>query len=417
MESQSGSSSTEQLVCSGCGQPRSIQDFLKKDGKIDARTTLITMEDFVSILETMKNQNIENFKNVIDISNYTTPIDPKEIASSIVNNILETINFKFKSFTNATISLRGWLTISINTEKNQVTVELTHEYHAEYIDVCTTNEIKEYIQNNLQQTPRVLWENIGTINVNLTEKQIYRWWTNFSQHIWKKDENQIHSAIKTILSHNDVGLLFYIIENESIMICFEIKEIINNLGVKATEIGVDATSCLKKTLSSDSYVTNPELWICSCSAYLNNRFLLCKHLVQLVCPLSPNFFVEVKRYRTPPFWRHKDLIPLAQGLDPVDEDESETDEQTENELDELFSDEIDEELAETMQEYEENENENINHTISQEQYKDPRFLLAAENAMSGMVKMLEKCEKLKNKRTLPRTWKDNDEQTMFYRSS
>ncbi|CAG8800804.1 14715_t:CDS:2, partial [Gigaspora rosea] len=125
-------------------------------------------------------------------------------------------------------------------------------------------------------------------------------------------------------------------------------------------------ACLKKTLSSDSYVTHPELWTCSCPAYLNNRFLLCKHLVHLVRPLSPNFFVEVKCYQTPPFWRHKDLILLAQGLDPVNENESETDKQTENELDELFSDEINEELAKTIQEYEENENENINHTIVEE---------------------------------------------------
>ncbi|CAG8526210.1 9592_t:CDS:2, partial [Racocetra persica] len=61
-------------------------------------------------------------------------------------------------------------------------------------------------------------------------------------------------------------------------------------------------------------------------------------------------------------------------------------------------------------------NENINHTIveeSNEVWKEVNN--PAENAMSGMIKMLEKCKKLKNKRTLPRTWKDYDEQIMFYR--
>ncbi|RIB18358.1 hypothetical protein C2G38_1884647, partial [Gigaspora rosea] len=42
---------------------------------------------------------------------------------------------------------KGWLTITIDTEKKQVIVELTHKYHAEYADVHVMDEIKEYIQN------------------------------------------------------------------------------------------------------------------------------------------------------------------------------------------------------------------------------------------------------------------------------
>ncbi|KAJ7595291.1 hypothetical protein C8J56DRAFT_1001634 [Mycena floridula] len=41
------------------------------------------------------------------------------------------------------------------------------------------------------------------------------------------------------------------------------------------------------------------------------RFLICKHLVQGVRRVTPLFFLEVKRSRTTPFWRHKDLVPLS----------------------------------------------------------------------------------------------------------
>ncbi|CAG8482551.1 4852_t:CDS:2 [Cetraspora pellucida] len=75
----------------------------------------------------------------------------------------------------------------------------------------------------------------------------------------------------------------------------------------------------KKSLSNNSYITNPKNWTCSCPVYLTDHFLLCKHLVQSVHPLSPHFFNEVKCHRSSPFWKHKDLIPLVNRLKPIEE--------------------------------------------------------------------------------------------------
>ncbi|CAG8476427.1 22256_t:CDS:2, partial [Gigaspora margarita] len=77
--------------------------------------------------------------------------------------------------------------------------------------------------------------------------------------------------------------------------------------------------------------------------YLNSRFLLCKHLVQSVCPPKPNFFNKAKCYRSPPFWRHRDLIPLTQDL----------------RKDEQSNYETDDELIAVHQKYEEDENDTI----------------------------------------------------------
>ncbi|CAG8754088.1 7518_t:CDS:1, partial [Racocetra persica] len=200
-------------------------------------------------------------------------------------------------------------------------------------------------------------------------------------------------------------------------------------------------TCLKKELGGGSYITNPNMWTCSCPAYLCSRFLLSKHLVQSVRLLNPNFFNEVKHHRSPPFWRHNDLILLTRGLEPVEDDELEKEDEVVDE-DELNVQEIDKEFAEALQEYEEGENnmndnviveesnetweevngrvkENLQKWIdllkSQELYKDTQFLLAAEDAMSGIEKMLKKCETLRNRRTLPKTWKDCDKYTMFYK--
>ncbi|CAG8764527.1 15606_t:CDS:2, partial [Gigaspora rosea] len=165
--------------------------------------------------------------------------------------------------------------------------------------------------------------------------------------------------------------------------------------------------------------------------------------------VKPTFFNEVKRYRSPPFWRHKDLIPLDKGLEPIEDDESydlgneldvnisveneQFNDETDNDLVEQLNNETDDKLVEALQEYEESENDNnffeeeVNNRVgeklqkwidllkSQEQYKDVRFLIVAEDAMNGIEKMLTKCETLKNRRTLPRMWKDCDKQTMFYK--
>ncbi|CAG8471738.1 23754_t:CDS:2 [Gigaspora rosea] len=127
----------------------------------------------------MKNQNIENFKQVIDLGINITLIDPKEMVLHITDSILATINF-----------------IKFN-EKKQVTIELTHEYYAKYVDIHITNEIKEYIRNNLQQPS----------------------WSAYLE----KNEDQVKSAIEILNLYNDIEILLYIINNEVIIIVLALE--------------------------------------------------------------------------------------------------------------------------------------------------------------------------------------------------
>ncbi|CAG8832749.1 28288_t:CDS:1, partial [Racocetra persica] len=74
-----------------------------------------------------------------------------------------------------------------------------------------------------------------------------------------------------------------------------------------------------------------------------------------------------KRYKSLPFWRHKDLIPLVQGLEPVEKDETyeleeeiDIDMSVENEesneadedLVEQLNNKTDDELVDVLEEYE-----------------------------------------------------------------
>ncbi|RIB08198.1 hypothetical protein C2G38_2212239 [Gigaspora rosea] len=129
--------------CKSCGQDHPLESFnnsktclkcrSKKNNQnaqkcvaANVNTGYGIIEDFLAVLRTIKGQKIENFKQIININEYITPIDPKEIATSISNNILTNIN--------------------LNSKKKQVIVELTHKYHAEYENVHVIDEIKGYIQ-------------------------------------------------------------------------------------------------------------------------------------------------------------------------------------------------------------------------------------------------------------------------------
>ncbi|KAJ7586328.1 hypothetical protein C8J56DRAFT_787434, partial [Mycena floridula] len=61
---------------------------------------------------------------------------------------------------------------------------------------------------------------------------------------------------------------------------------------------------------NEKYRPNPHRWACNCPSLATSRFLICKHLVQGVKRVPPVFFLEVRRQRTAPFWKHKDLVPL-----------------------------------------------------------------------------------------------------------
>jgi hypothetical protein len=61
---------------------------------------------------------------------------------------------------------------------------------------------------------------------------------------------------------------------------------------------------------NDKYRPHSRKWVCTCPHFITSHFLLCKHLVQSVLAVPPVFFLEVKRNRTTPFWKHKLLVPL-----------------------------------------------------------------------------------------------------------
>ncbi|KIK05393.1 hypothetical protein K443DRAFT_3879 [Laccaria amethystina LaAM-08-1] len=190
---------------------------------------------------------------------------------------------------------------------------------------------------------------------------------------------------------------------------------------------------------NDAYRPDAKKMVCTCPYLATSRFLICKHLVQSVHPVPPVFFLEAKRHRNAPFWRHL-------GLKPIDDSnivEAEGGLQTERRDEEAAAaaspgedipsdDDDDDDLldmgSKTAQTFEESMKEKIDILREflggleyQIQFRDGRMLQALERDGAALFRMAKAClskeRRMQSTRgEIPSTWEQSTSSAMFYRS-
>ena len=200
-----------------------------------------------------------------------------------------------------------------------------------------------------------------------------------------------------------------------------------------------------KIINLDSikrYHTDPLKWVCACEAFLKSRFLICKHLVHCVSPFDNrvDFFRNVQRRRTWPFWDHNQLVVLpefrvtdstgrvaTQAHEPAESSgtESEIDEDLELGGDAFSDDGSDSQIEDQSKDHSAN-SRNFDQFLStmqsiteiaQEQYRkgNTAFVdrLIASNA--GNRILLQEINRKRNRRSMNQTWGQyRHPATMYY---
>ena len=201
---------------------------------------------------------------------------------------------------------------------------------------------------------------------------------------------------------------------------------------------------------NDAYRPNTTKCTWTCPAFVTSRFLICKHLIQTVQHVPPVFFLEVRRHREAPFWRHctlkaldEDEARLATGdrgainsnrratEDSVDIDEADVGGGNSDSDEEYEFDMVD--LLEMPQgtglTFEEAMNEDID-LISeflqglqyQIQFRDQRMLNILEREGAGLFRLARAClhkeKRMKSRRggEAPSTWEKSTINALFYRT-
>lgn len=181
------------------------------------------------------------------------------------------------------------------------------------------------------------------------------------------------------------------------------------------------------------YTTDPQAWICSCRAFVTSRFLICKHIIQAVHPVSPRFFKEVKRRRTAPFWQHPDLRPIdnrepvniaeTNPIHPADPTLFEDDEDDESESGDGNIDDVDLQMGQSFDEDLDDQIASLRYIADmleyQRQFRDIRFLEAYKREAARLNRYGKICQQYEKRinstqTTQPRTWDPDTPQ--FFRT-
>jgi len=189
----------------------------------------------------------------------------------------------------------------------------------------------------------------------------------------------------------------------------------------------------------DKYRPDPQRWVCTCPHFLVSRFLICKHLVQSVRPVNPEFFFEVERNRSTPFYSHPSLIELPVDGDTSDDDDDDYNHNGDaqrspapslgpthpifNALPPFADPDPDQRLTttEALIRFQREASIFVTEMMpSQIQYADPRWLATLERECSGFMRLyrtLADVEKRFNstRSDAPTTWDSKTSKAMFYR--
>ena len=187
----------------------------------------------------------------------------------------------------------------------------------------------------------------------------------------------------------------------------------------------------------DKYRPDPQRWVCSCPHFVVSRFLICKHLVQSVRPVNTEFFFEVERNRSTPFYSHPGGVELPLDDDTSDDGDGDVDDGrqpepvpslgsvcttfgtlppfTDCDPDQRFT------TAEALVQFQREASVFVNEMMpSQIQYSDPRWLSTLERECAGFIRLyrtLVDVERRVNSTRLnaPMTWDAKTSKAMFYR--
>src|SRR6266536_2021437 len=154
--------------------------------------------------------------------------------------------------------------------------------------------------------------------------------------------------------------------------------------------------------NSTEYNTNIENWVCGCPYFLTNRFMVCKHLVNLKGLVDDPFFKALKRNNQYPFLI-LDTAPVYKSCIQVITNDIYNNHyaETNNTNTDIFKDliNITQQTLDLLEE--------------QERSKNILWAHGIERNFNQIKNMINEINQYKRRRTMPRTWKDHTHNTRY----
>ena len=138
----------------------------------------------------------------------------------------------------------GFIKISINEITQMTEVTLYHRIlHEKPMDMSITQNIKDFIKNNIDLLPREIYARLISEGINLLvrQKQIHFWWSQLGQDRYKRHDNAFESAYIWLLENQYNIILQQVEPVHALAFDTGFLEQLNGLGIIINESGIDAT--------------------------------------------------------------------------------------------------------------------------------------------------------------------------------
>ncbi|KAK7018772.1 hypothetical protein VNI00_018234 [Paramarasmius palmivorus] len=143
----------------------------------------------------------------------------------------------------------GYLNVVVNEEnKDLIELRLTHYLpHTPYTDISIPEEVKEKIKSMRDQTAAKIWSAVQEAypGTNLTRKQVYFFWYQLNENLWRLSSNQLESAIKVLEKACEEGVQVEVIttpvEDGISSLAFTFTGVLDEYGENVEELAMDST--------------------------------------------------------------------------------------------------------------------------------------------------------------------------------
>jgi hypothetical protein len=158
---------------------------------------------------------------------------------------------------------------------------------------------------------------------------------------------------------------------------------------------------LSKRSIENTYATNLQNWVCSCPYFLINRFMICKHLVQLKGVVNAEFFRKIQQN---PF--------ICEGICEIPSSMVRTIATSETEnaalTEEGWEDSVNiyDRLIDVTEKA-------LGYLKEHKETKNSRWIKGVERNFLLIENMVREVETYRHRRTMPLTWKDHSNNTRF----
>ncbi|KIJ31165.1 hypothetical protein M422DRAFT_186329 [Sphaerobolus stellatus SS14] len=142
---------------------------------------------------------------------------------------------------------KGKLLVTVNPKvTDAVRIRIEHHLaHQHYVDISLTEEMKDIIEEMKDSPASMIWTRIvrELPKNEVTQDQVYAYWTSLNEDAWRLDSDQVKSAIAVLSRAEDIDVNIIPTRKEDgiSIFAFALKEIIDSFGPQVTEIAMDST--------------------------------------------------------------------------------------------------------------------------------------------------------------------------------